>query len=139
MSKESLTKLLEANGTFPDEVDVLSSFDSLFALGEQGLETIDDLAWALGQALDQLANVNSRHNPDLAKRLEAWAIANWTTFPPRLCERLCGILVNVASPESLRFMKDQREQTSDGVAKMILGEFIQDHPAASSEKSNADG
>lgn len=139
MSKESLTKMLEANGTFPDEADVLRNFESLFVLGEQRAESTDDLAWAFAQTLDQLSNVNSKYNVALGQRLQAWAVANWTTSPPRLCERLCGILVNVATPESLQFMRDQREQTSDEVAKMILAEFIQVHPASHSEISNADG
>jgi hypothetical protein len=137
MSVTSLKSMLEAKGTFPDEEDVLASFENLFAFAEQGKETPDDLAWAFLEGLDQLSNVNPELEPALGQRLYNWAIANWATEPPRFCERLCAILVNVGTPESLQFMKDQRERSNAEAVKAILTEYIQDHPISRAEAEAA--
>jgi hypothetical protein len=137
MSVASLKKMLGAKGTFPDEEDVLASFENLFAFAEQGKETPDDLAWAFLEGLDQLSNVNPELDPALGQRLFNWAKANWTTEPPRLCERLCAILVNVGTPESLQFMKEQRDQTNAEEVKAILTEYIKDHPISRAEAEAA--
>jgi hypothetical protein len=133
MSKESIRSLLEAHGSFPDKKDVQAGFESLFELARDRRETVDDLASGFSLALDQWSHVDAVVDPSVAQRLREWVLANWAISPYELCERLCGLLVNVPSPEVAAFLTQQREQSADPDLQQLLDGFLADLASSGSD------
>jgi hypothetical protein len=130
MSKESISTLLQARGSFPDEPDVRANFEALFAMARGRQESTADLAWGFEQALDQWSHVDARLDPAIAGPLREWAMAQWQTTPYELCSQLCILLVNVGTPQTLRFLADARTQAADPDLQRLIDRFIAMHPGA---------
>lgn len=129
MSKQSISTLLQAHGSFPDEPDVRANFEALFALSRQQQDSVEDLAWGFMEALDQWTHVDAIVPPDIAQPLREWTLAHWATSPYELCEQLCGLLVNIATPQTLQFLTEARASATDADLQRLLDRFIAMHPA----------
>ena len=125
MSKESIQALLDARGSFPDAEIIRANVASLLTLARERRESVADLAWGFLHALDQWSQVGAV-DPEPARRLREWTIANWTTTPVSTCELLGALLVNVPSPEAAQFLRDQRDRCTDPDFKRALARFIAD-------------
>lgn len=126
MSKESILKMLEAHGTFPNEEFVLSGFEELFNLSRENKETVDDIAWGFLKSLDQWSHVVAAIEPELAKRLRDWTLSNWATKPYDRFVNLCAILVNLSSPEVITFLKEQAAQSANADIKRHINKSVAD-------------
>jgi hypothetical protein len=124
---------MEAQGTFPGLEVVLGNFAALFESSEKATEQPADILNAFLLGLDQLSNVAPSIEPALGARLYQWSVDNWATSPVPFLKKLCALLVNVATPESLQFMKDERDKTNDELVKKILTESILDHRISRAE------
>lgn len=123
MSKETIRDMLEAEGSFPDIEDVRAGVQTLFAWADGQQESSADLAWGFLLALDQWTH-NEAVDPEVASRIRAWALANWTTDPYEQCEQLCRLLINVPAPEAAAFLQDQLAGSGDADVKQLLGEYL---------------
>ncbi len=136
MSADELDALLESKGSFPPGEEVRAIFDALFEHAARG-EDPSDMAGAFLSGPDQMSNVRASIDPDVAERLYRWVTAHWSPSPPRLLGRLCALLVNVGSPESLAFLKQQRAAAEDEAARRALDDALQDHRITRAEATRA--
>jgi len=130
MSKDSIRTLLQANGSFPDEPGVRANLAALFALSRQQQDGAADLAWGFTEALDQWAHVDAIVPPDIAQPVREWTLAQWATSPYALCEKLCALLVNLATPQTLQFLTEERSRATDADLQRLLDRFIAMHPTS---------
>jgi hypothetical protein len=138
MPNGKISTLLDSKPSFPPLPEVLSLFDEVFALYESGGESDDEMADVLLDLIDRLSNVSSSMDPSVASRLTAWAVEHWSFTPTHFLDKLCRLLVNSGTPESLAVLRDKLSQSPDPRAKEPIEFSIGCHRVARNEAKDND-